>query len=50
MHILFYQVNLGIDEAKGDYIAIVKTDDYIDLNMCEKLYNLALENQLYHKT
>lgn len=41
-----YQVNLGIDEAKGDYIAIVETDDYIDLNMFEKLYNLALENQL----
>ena len=39
-----YQVNRGIDEAKGRYIGIVETDDYVENNMYEKLYRYANEN------
>jgi len=33
--------NSGLDVAKGDYIWFVDSDDYIDLNACEFLHNLA---------
>lgn len=33
-----YQVNMGIDMAKGEYIAILETDDYADAQMYEKMY------------
>lgn len=33
--------NLGMDKAKGEYIAFVDSDDYVDLKFCEKLYNKA---------
>ena len=36
-----YQVNLGIEEAIGEYIAILETDDYVDTDMYETLYMLA---------
>ena len=36
-----YQMNLGIEAAKGEYIGIVETDDYVDTNMYESLYMLA---------
>lgn len=36
-----YQVNIGIREAKGKYIAILETDDYVDLDMYESLYHIA---------
>lgn len=36
--------NLGIDLAKGEYIAIVEPDDYIDKNMYSDLYNIAVRN------
>lgn len=36
-----YQVNCGISDAKGKYIAILETDDYIDLNMYKTLYDFA---------
>ena len=36
-----YQMNLGISIAKGDYIGIVETDDYIDSRMYECLWNEA---------
>lgn len=36
-----YQVNLGIKMAKGKYIEIVETDDYIEQDMIEKLVKLA---------
>lgn len=39
-----YQVNIGISEANGDYIAIVETDDYIDPKMFETLYKLNNNN------
>lgn len=38
-----YQMNLGIDAASGEYLGIVETDDYIKLNMYEKLYKVAKE-------
>ncbi len=40
-----YQLNIGISVAKGEYIGIVETDDYIDVSMYETLYNYALKNQ-----
>ncbi|WP_458453963.1 glycosyltransferase family 2 protein [Methanobrevibacter sp.] len=36
-----YQMNLGISEAKGEYIGIVETDDYIAPEMFERLYQLS---------
>lgn len=41
-----YQVNLGLDNAKGDYIGIVETDDFIRPDMYEILYNTAVQNNL----
>lgn len=36
-----YQVNRGIQEAKGKYIAILETDDYVEPEMYECLFELA---------
>lgn len=36
-----YQMNLGINIAKGEYIGIVETDDYVDAKMYETLYELS---------
>lgn len=36
-----YQMNLGIGQAKGKYIGILETDDYIPVNMYENLYTIA---------
>lgn len=33
--------NLGIDKAKGEFIAFVDSDDYLSANFCEVLYNKA---------
>lgn len=38
-----YQLNLGIELAKGDYIAVVETDDVIRCDMFETLYRKATE-------
>ncbi len=35
------QINIGFDEAKGKYVGIVETDDYIEAEMYEKLYEAA---------
>lgn len=39
-----YQVNLGIRRAGGEYIGIVETDDYIEKDMYETLYDCAAWN------
>ena len=36
--------NLGISEAKGKYIIFIDSDDYIETEMIEKLYNACIEN------
>ena len=41
-----YQVNMGIDQATSEYIAILETDDFVDLNIYEKLYKTAIADDL----
>lgn len=41
-----YQMNLGMAAAKGEYIGIVETDDYIPSEMYEELYTVAKENDV----
>ncbi|MEA4997995.1 MAG: glycosyltransferase family 2 protein [Candidatus Limiplasma sp.] len=41
-----YQMNLGMDAAKGEYMGIVETDDYADPEMFEALYTIAHAEQL----
>lgn len=36
--------NNGLEQAKGEYIGFVDSDDWIDENYYEKLYNAAKEN------
>ncbi|MGN1299281.1 MAG: glycosyltransferase [Candidatus Scatovivens sp.] len=36
--------NYGLERAKGEYITFVDTDDYVESNWAEKLYNAAKEN------
>lgn len=36
-------MNVGLDNATGEYIGIIETDDYADLDMFEKLYAVAKE-------
>lgn len=38
-----YQVNMGIDMAKGEYVAVVETDDYVAPQMYGRLYHAAKE-------
>lgn len=37
-------MNMGIEKAHGKYIAIVESDDFVEPEMFENLYNLAEEN------
>lgn len=39
-------MNVGLDNATGEYIGIVEPDDYVALDMYETLYNVAKENDL----
>ena len=36
--------NFGLEKASGEYITFVDTDDYVEPNWAEKLYNAAKEN------
>ena len=38
-------MNRGLEKAKGEYIAIVESDDYVEADMCEKLYALAKQHK-----
>lgn len=37
--------NTAIDASKGDYIAVVDSDDYVEKNMIRELYDFALTNE-----
>lgn len=37
--------NYGIERAKGEYILFVDSDDFIELNMCERLYEKASKDK-----
>ncbi len=37
-------INKGIENATGEYMGIVESDDFIEIDMYETLYNIALEN------
>lgn len=39
-------MNIGLDTAKGQYIGIVESDDYIEADMFEELYNAAEKHGL----
>lgn len=39
-------MNMGIENATGEYIGIVEPDDYVLENMYEELYNIAKSNNL----
>ena len=38
--------NLGLDSASGEYVGFVDSDDFIELDMFEKLYKVAKEKDL----
>ena len=37
--------NFGIDKATGKYLMFLDSDDYLDINACEKLYNKAIKEK-----
>ena len=39
-------MNRGFDLAEGEYVGIVESDDYAELDMFEKLYQRAEKNKL----
>jgi len=41
-----YQMNMGVDHAKGEYIGIVEADDYVPENMYQDLYEIASAKKL----
>lgn len=41
-----HAMNIGMDMASGEYIGIVESDDFVELDMYEKLYNLASLHKL----
>lgn len=41
-----HSINVGMDMARGEYIAIVESDDWIRPDMYKDLYKVAKDNQL----
>lgn len=39
-------MNKGLEMASGEYIGIVESDDFVELNMFETLYDKAVQNDL----
>lgn len=39
-------MNIGFDAAQGEYIGIIESDDYAELNMFETLYTCAVKHRL----
>lgn len=39
--------NLGLEKATGEYIGYVDSDDFVELNMYEDMYNKAIEDRSY---
>lgn len=39
-------MNIGLDNASGEYIGIVESDDWVENNMFETLYNIASDKSL----
>ena len=37
--------NIGLKRASGDYIIFVDSDDFISINMCEKVYEILKTNK-----
>lgn len=37
--------NFGIDQAKGEFIGFVDSDDFVSVEMFEKMYQKAMENE-----
>lgn len=45
-HGIGYTRNFGIDKATGKYIMFLDSDDYVEKNICEELYNKAEKDKL----
>lgn len=41
-----HTMNIGLENATGEYIGIVEPDDYVPLDMYEILYNKAIKNDV----
>lgn len=41
-----HSMNMGFDQASGEYIGIIESDDYADPKMFETLYSIASQNEL----
>ncbi len=41
-----HAMNIGMDMAKGEFIGIIESDDYVEPNMFERLFQVAVENNL----
>ena len=41
-----YNRNFGIKESKGEFVAFIDSDDWVEKNMFEKMYNKAKEDNL----